>query len=233
MCYLLFKPVGAAIDPSWLDNAFDSGNCDGFGFAYVDNGKPTIRKYMSFHAFLTACESIPTHVNAVIHLRMASTGKVCKANAHPFAFGDLIGAHNGCLFGYGDDSKTDTEDFFQREVLHSSNLITESENLGRAIGHGKMVFLDSVGNPYILNEDKGEWFGGCWHSNQYYKNSFRGVGFYGEPETEETDAVSALLENLYTVDQNSLPRALARSVRNLIEETEQAYQNQNSFNNCL
>jgi len=233
MCYLLFKPIGETINPVWLDNAYTSGNGDGFGFAYVENGKPMIRKYISFPAFLTACESIPIHVNAIVHLRMASTGKVCKANAHPFAFGDLIGAHNGCLFGFGDADKTDTEDFFQRAILHSSNLITESVKLSSAIGQGKMVFLDSVGNPYFLNEEKGEWHGGCWHSNQYYKDCFHGSGFYGEPETGETDAISALLETLYGIDCNALPRSLARSIQDLIDDTEQAYQYQNNFNNYL
>lgn len=228
MCYLLFKPSGETFDPSWLDNACDAGNRDGFGFAYVDGGRPFICKHMSFPAFLTACESIPPGVNAIVHLRMASTGKVCNANAHPFAFGDLIGAHNGCLQGYGDDNMTDTEDFFQRVVRDSSNLTTESENLGRAIGFGKMVFLDVAGNPHFLNEHLGEWFGGCWHSNQYYKDGYNGRGFYGEPETER-DEVSTLLEALYGIDPKGLPRPLARSLRDLIEEAEQTYQNQNTL----
>jgi hypothetical protein len=96
-----------------------------------------------------------------------------------------------------------------------------------------MVFLDSIGNPYFLNEEKGEWHGGCWHSNQYYKDCFHGSGFYGEPETGETDAISALLETLYGIDCNALPRSLARSIQDLIDDTEQAYQYQNNFNNYL
>lgn len=223
MCYLLFKPAGKPVNPEWIDNAFHAGNEHGLGFAYMRKGKPVIYKTLCLTSFLRELNTIPDDANAIIHLRMASQGRICEENAHPFAFGDLVGAHNGCLFGYGDADTTDTEDFFRREVWGSENLQKNWLNLEKSIGSGKMLFLDRSGHSYILNESKGEWHEGCWHSNSYYMGGFN-RGFYGG-DTEQDDGnaeLSKLVDALWTIDAWLLPTSLQKPFNELLSKAETA-----------
>lgn len=43
------------------------------------------------------------------HTRWPTKGDVTVENAHPFEHGDLVGAHNGTIFGMSKDGKTDSE----------------------------------------------------------------------------------------------------------------------------
>lgn len=223
MCYLLFKPAGQSIDLTWLENAYANGNQDGCGLAYVRNGKSYIYKTLDVNDYLAQCARVPDTVNAVFHLRMASTGEVCKSNCHPFAFGDLIGAHNGCIAGYGDSTTTDTEDFFRREVWDSATLSRHAQAIAAQLGWGKAVFLHAkTGAPTILHESKGQWSGGCWHSNDYFRPSRRG-GFYGADFGDTPSRDEALENLLFALDEASAtfpPADIARAISALRAQVE-------------
>jgi Glutamine amidotransferase domain len=63
-------------------------------------------------------EEVMKRVNKVLmgHNRFATQGKVNRANAHPFEFDDIVGAHNGTLIN-------------KHNLLHSAMFDVDSENL--------------------------------------------------------------------------------------------------------
>jgi hypothetical protein len=232
MCYLLFKPKNQSISLQWLQNAYDNGNVDGCGLAYhTKRGGLVTIKTLSIEKFLKAAAAVPLDVDAIFHLRMASTGEVAPRNCHPFTFADLVGAHNGCLAGYGSKVMTDTEDFFMREVGTHAELVANRATLETQIGYGKMVFLSAGQAPVILNEKLGHWTEGCWHSNNYHNAGRWGAGFLGLDEIDETaeaqayeDETAEALDNLQwclqKANEVNLPRDLAKQVSRLLKDVE-------------
>lgn len=220
MCYLLFKPAGQTIEIDWLVNAYENGNSDGCGLAYFYKGAAITLKTLDLDEFLNFAKRIPKAVDAILHLRMASTGVVCEDNCHPFEVGDYVAAHNGCIFGYGSNAMTDTEDFLRKEVVDFASLGKNAADLSAKLGWGKMVFLSAGRAPFILNEDKGEWAHGCWHSNQYYQPGVGNSGYLGH-ETGPSDALGDLLLALENAEAERPPRELRRMMQSLREKLEE------------
>lgn len=99
------------------------------------------------------------------HTRRATTGHITKANAHPFRFGRLVGAHNGMVSNhptlnrvYGRTCPVDSQHIF----LH----IEEGHSLAEIEGYGAVSFClaDLPDRVYLGTFNDGELavFGGDW-----------------------------------------------------------------------
>ena len=207
MCYLAYKPEGAAFDPTWFENAAAT-NPHGYGFAYFD-GKWKIHKSLELKPFMQALETIPDKRAAVIHARFATHGKIHRSNCHPFKVSDYVGAHNGIIPGYGGSEMTDSEDFMRQNILSANDLRANSQSLQEQIGSSKMVFLTQRGDT-ILNEHLGTWDGGVWHSNKSYLDA--PWGYVPIDETQAMNDLEDYILNLYS----GLPRELRPEVDRLL-----------------
>lgn len=84
-----------------------------------------------------------------IHTRHSTTGKVNKANSHPFAIGDIVGAHNGMVYNHADVQKE-----YKRNLavdsMHIFQHMVESKPLTELEGYGAIEFFRN-----------GQWFVGA------------------------------------------------------------------------
>lgn len=175
MCIAIVAPAGNVVDAPTLVTCFNS-NPDGAGFAYIKDGKVELSK-----GFFKIGEMVPAYHKIaekygqdnpmLIHFRIATEGKVNKANCHPFRIkgGALI--HNGMLWStkQGLDAEfSDTRSFAQR--LHNElryDVVKASINeLASAIEWNKLAMLYDNGE-YIR---VGKWYedNGIWYSNEGY-----------------------------------------------------------------
>ena len=177
MCIAILKTKDKYLDKNLLQTCAEN-NPDGCGFAYVDNNKIIIKKYLKFEDFWKDFEHIQKDYSnnaMLIHFRIATHGAVDTSNCHPFKLNNRMALiHNGVISGYGDKKdKVDTVDFIDKVIGNISwkNWKNPSfiELVGNAIGYSKLAILDITGNYYIVNENNGEWVDGVWFSNSSYK----------------------------------------------------------------
>ncbi len=76
---------------------------DGWGIGYFENARPQVIRRPTAapedEEFRAAARRIESFV-AVAHVRQASVGDLCVANAHPFTYGSWIFVHNGTVTGF-------------------------------------------------------------------------------------------------------------------------------------
>lgn len=100
MCVILVgtkkQLLSIELNRAWKTNA------DGAGFSYVENKRVRIVKgLMAFDAMIEALENTRARGLISLHLRLATHGRVCAKNTHPFAVGNDALAHNGVLSAFG------------------------------------------------------------------------------------------------------------------------------------
>lgn len=149
MCILIVKPQGAKVPPLQTLKNCAYRNNHGFGFATANR----VYKTLSFADFVAKLREVKQDEPAVIHLRFATHGSICKANCHPFkdeATGVAF-AHNGVLPIIAENDMTDSETAFRRRFvpkiekygLYSRSL---AQSVNRIIGSSKFAFIDGEGN---------------------------------------------------------------------------------------
>lgn len=174
MCIAIVKLKDKSIPKETLEIC-SKNNPDGCGFAYSDNGKVYIKKFMDFETFYEEYSKVENKSTMLIHFRIATHGKVETKNCHPFKLNNRMALiHNGVISGYGDkDKKTDTQDFIDKVIGNISWKMWKNpsfiELVNNAIGYSKLCILDVDGNHFIVGEEKGEWVDGVWFSNKSYK----------------------------------------------------------------
>lgn len=175
MCIAILKPKDKTISKEILEACHDI-NKDGMGFAYVNDGKVIIKKFMDFKKFYKEYLNVENLSNMLIHFRIATHGNVEVDNCHPFRLNDRMALiHNGIISGYGSKTKNkvDTQDFIEKVIGKISYKMWKNpsyrELVGDAIGYSKFCILDNQDNYYIINEKKGSWVDGVWYSNNSYK----------------------------------------------------------------
>lgn len=76
---------------------------DGWGIGYYQNGKPQVIRRPTAapedQEFSASARAISSNI-ALGHVRQASVGDLCIANAHPFVFGPWLFMHNGTVTGF-------------------------------------------------------------------------------------------------------------------------------------
>ena len=196
MCIAILKQKEKTIDKDLLKTCSEN-NRDGCGFAYVDNGKIIIKKFMEFEKFWEEYSKVQDNHTMLIHFRIATHGKVELSNCHPFKLNNKMAIiHNGIISGYGSKTEnlSDTKDFINKVIGNITYKIWKNpsfrELVGMGIGNSKLVILDNEERYYIINENKGEWVDGVWFSNssykkkpvvkQYTKNNYKSYSSYDD-----------------------------------------------------
>lgn len=121
MCVILVgtKKQLLSID---LDRAWKT-NRDGAGFSYVDKKRVYVVKgLMRFDDMINALETTRARGLISLHLRLATHGRVCAKNTHPFVVGNDALAHNGVLSSFG---------------VSGASGVSDSADLARVLSHLK------------------------------------------------------------------------------------------------
>lgn len=176
MCVIVVKPADVSltkreIKKCWKDNPH------GGGFMYTAHGKlQVVKGFFTFRTFYSAFRcaerSFPMST-FVLHMRIATSGKLDEPNCHPFYVNRNIAvAHNGIFSDWTDHTSefSDTfwfthnilaklpEDFFYNQAM--IDLLEDYCGFS-----SKLVLLNSDGDVQIVNETLGVWHKGRWFSN--------------------------------------------------------------------
>ena len=189
MCLLSYFQPGAEVNIEHLCTGARN-NPDGHGFALINSdNRLEVFKSMEFAETLArfvAARNANPDTDALFHSRITTHGLTSVENVHPFRagrngkHGNILVAHNGILPVSAQpdkgDPRSDTrlfaEDMFMGmfKDLDSPKVVRRLESW--LTSYNKLVVLTT--NPqykrraYILNESRGEWVKGVWHSNDSY-----------------------------------------------------------------
>lgn len=153
-------------------------NPDGAGMIFVSGDQLYVQKEMTdvdrfYQSYLYYKEVNPLS-NFVIHFRVATAGRVCEHNCHPFIVNkDLAFVHNGMIDITSNAEYSDT--YFFNELLRKLPAdFLENDGIRTliqgSIGWSKLVFLQSDNRWHIINDKKGYWEPcGNWYSNSSHK----------------------------------------------------------------
>lgn len=142
------------------------------------------------------------------HTRKATHGTVTLANAHPFEFGKIVGAHNGIVsnhselnWKFGRKCEVDSEHIFLN--LNEDKPFEDIQAWGAIEYVNKEIGEDSVFigrfNSGELSIAKIEGFGVVWSSEQSHLISAIGISGIGKPTFFEVEK-----DKLYVTKDNDL-----------------------------
>jgi predicted glutamine amidotransferase len=112
MCVIIVKKQNSNLPARSILERAARYNPHGFGFCT----KNRLYKTLNFDCFMAELETVSKSENCIIHFRLATTGSVKPANAHPFEQNGVYFAHNGVLHIETQNDKTDSETFFQQAL---------------------------------------------------------------------------------------------------------------------
>ena len=195
MCVIIVKnekqkiPTKEYLKKAWTCNP------DGAGYMFADDSKVKIRKgFMSFEAFIEALERDAKmydlgHKSVVLHFRIATHGGVNAVNTQPFAVSNNIKdlqalsgessygfAHNGIIYGYGDNKKqiSDTADFVMTLLSKLDNISNDDvlmllDELAYA-NSSRFVLMANDGTVHLMGAWEKDAKTGYMLSNKYFLN---------------------------------------------------------------
>lgn len=184
MCIIAVQPKGNIILDETIDRMWER-NKDGGGYAFVDHyGTMQIKKFSDKKLFLTNwskdIDNNYAYSPFLFHFRIKTHGKVNWANIHPFkVHDDLVFAHNGVIKidippRFANRGWSDTR-YFNKAILQHLNPNFFRDGAYRSlverfIDHSKLAFLNTDGETFIFNKDKGTMDGDVWYSNGGFKD---------------------------------------------------------------
>jgi predicted glutamine amidotransferase len=163
MCVIIVKKQGSNLPARSILECAARYNPHGFGFCTKDR----MYKTLDFNHFMKEVEKVGKSENCIIHFRLATTGSIKPANAHPFRQGNVFFAHNGVLHIETQNDRTDSETFFEQTLypaicrygIHSkevSNIMQKVSSCSRfAVMQGKTLKTFGGFTKYE----------GCYYSN--------------------------------------------------------------------
>lgn len=188
MCIAIYIPKNKQVSRSALKRCYEV-NSDGFGYAYFNNGRLVVRKFVDKDVIPTEIEKFHElrknnlDKKFIVHFRIATHGAVGTKCCHPFVVNrNIVFCHNGILgdkFTKGLSKAGDMSDTMMFNKLCLQKLPRNFMDvpmykflLEHAIGYSsKMILMNKNGTVWILNENSGYWDGGIWYSNTSYKKN--------------------------------------------------------------
>lgn len=164
MCVIIFKPAKEVIIKRDLLTAYEN-NPDGCGIADITAGK-CVKGLWTAKQLWRAYRERADH-DLIIHLRIATSGKVDAAACHPFLLknGGCL-AHNGVISGLTDRDSDLSDTQMLVAMLESCRSVDLQLQILRShSGSNRFAFLDRKGRLHLL----GSWSkrGGLSVSNQH------------------------------------------------------------------
>lgn len=181
MCLLIYKPAGAEIPKDYFKNAQDD-NPDGFGLAYVKDGRLNVFKGLMKPKKAIAAIERNSDVDLLIHFRRASPNmKVTGPMCHPFLVTSKTHelengkprfffaiAHNGKLSYPNTEDKSDTACFVDDIIGpaldrdpwlldhdYGKYLMEEAIGFGNKMAVMRFDAKENEANVFILNDTEG------------------------------------------------------------------------------
>lgn len=185
MCIAIYSPAGKYIKEDTLRICF-TNHPDGIGYAFIDQGKIQVRKFMKFTKFYKLYKKdFHSHKDSpfIIHFRKTSAGATIVDNCHPFVVNKhQVFVHNGTIKAITLDLKSKDSDtiVFNKKILQKLpmnwyknkaivELLSGYVGIAPTGRKNKLIFLNSDKTYLIINEDAGIWDDGIWWSNDDYK----------------------------------------------------------------
>ena len=187
ICVAIAQYRGAAtLTPAELSAGWET-NPHGGGFAYVNSDGfietfKSMDKSKFIDAYLAAHAEYGDSSAFIVHMRIATHGKIDISTAHPFTVrlqgeGEMVFAHNGIISCVDHLTNNDTSDTmaFRDSVLEylDDNWLDNDvlvDMIDDLIGWSKLVFLTTSPKLehelYIVNEKAGHWTDAGWFSNK-------------------------------------------------------------------
>lgn len=205
MCIIALKPEKVRLSKPQMQIMWDN-NPHGAGFMYAEDGVVKVVKGLTtLDQLWDAIEEVGPLRKLVLHFRIRTHGSIIPELTHPFWVREnkLAMVHNGvvrALTSMTNDKQSDTAIFARSlsknyaDPLLALKSWFHREMMEAYIGHSKMVFMDSTGETYILNEDFGIWHQNVWYSNEKFKvqpSAPAPVSFKKEYTQTETDRMIA------------------------------------------
>lgn len=206
MCVAIAQRKNAAtLTEDELNRGWNT-NPDGGGYAFIDRttNKILIRKFMKKKAFIKAYlrDHAAHGANSpfIVHMRIATHGKVMEDTAHPFRVeaesGEMVFAHNGIIDEVTDYTSETTSDTMAFRDLFLDELPDDwldnmaiRELVENYIGWSKLVVLTNsdlcADEIYVINESAGDWVKDTWFSNNSCKLT---LGVYGGKTYKDYDS---------------------------------------------
>jgi hypothetical protein len=168
MCLIIEVPKNQS-PKRWIVESALEYNADGVGIMHDGKAvkwiKPSVDKIMAY------LEEVKP-VDAAIHFRMATDGKINKANAHPFKLKNQSWLmHNGILGKYRTTktaAKSDTRQFveqFCNVQISQHGSVPKAALEAEIVGNAILIMLkDGSITKYGSGWNK---FEGCYYSNEY------------------------------------------------------------------
>src|SRR6266446_9460358 len=159
MCFILATGKFTLDYIDILENAWMSNN-DGAGISTHDGDKLVMMKpYTRFSHLRDSLRNLAGQP-AVVHLRMATHGGVSGANTHPFwtCGKKALLSHNGIMPmpWCGNRALSDSRQFAESLMnLDAGDIYDGRDNIGKAIGHNKVVIMKEDGSIFVINKDFG------------------------------------------------------------------------------
>jgi glucosamine 6-phosphate synthetase-like amidotransferase/phosphosugar isomerase protein len=90
-------------------------------------------KFVDTKEYHDAVSSLKTDSYILLgHTRFATEGAIVKSNAHPFRVGDVVGAHNGCVYNISEmQTKLDKQCPVDSQLIFKS--LNDSDNIQEAV----------------------------------------------------------------------------------------------------
>ena len=204
MCIIACTPAGLKLDKATFDRCWNK-NPDGFGMAYLWEGKIRVKKTMDkAHAWSMYNGVCGVSMDSwkILHFRIGTHGVKDITNCHPFiVHDDLVFAHNGIIRHVPDCPNkvvSDTQMFNSLILQHLPKDFYKWEHyrmlIEEYIGYSKLTFLDTDNNMYIYNESKGEWYDGVWFSNSGYKKVKTYVPVKCTPQAQKEKMIAEMTD---------------------------------------
>lgn len=183
MCIIVYKKSGSKMPSEETLRLCFSNNPHGAGYMYrlPDNQIRIKKGYTDIEKLLISLKKdITIKVETAIHFRIATHGKICPENSHPFPITsnrerlhelDLVCnralVHNGILHGYSStDGDISDSGFFAKMLYPCTTDAQYMAVLNRHNDGSKFVVMTSSGT-YLSGEFYNDH--GVKYSNEYYK----------------------------------------------------------------
>lgn len=168
MCQIIYKPKNAVWDMDRIA-ASHRHNPHGAGIAWREKGKIRIERGLVGMRQIREWCAATAGREAVLHMRLATAGKVVLDNCHPFKLpGGAAFFHNGHFMGFGDRKRSDTREFIEdiaAPYVRRYGLERLLTWLPVLADGNRIAIFPSDGPVHLLGGRSDSWYEGCWYSD--------------------------------------------------------------------